>query len=277
MSLPLPRRLLLLALPLVQQQLLLTSPAAALDNNAALAPPLGYNPWNGFKMNFNASLIEETVAAMSENGLLAAGWNYMTLGGSTYPHAAIAPWNRTEPQKLPNVIVRNSTGHIQIDPARFPGPGSSAACLDGATLDSCLKKSASTPESCGCKDGNEGMRQLIDKARKAGFKWGSYSNMAGCQVAACDTPANNSSKQNAFLEQDKEVYLDEWESDYLMVDSVGVTPIGDRHAWQRKIMSGWASILKGYARPGKKKNELFVPLLISLKQYSLYQDRLGTN
>ena len=76
--------------PLLLLLALLGSPATvtALDNNAALTPPLGFNPWNGFKMNFNSSLIEDTVEAMAKNGLLDAGWNYMTLGGSTYAHEA---------------------------------------------------------------------------------------------------------------------------------------------------------------------------------------------
>jgi hypothetical protein len=128
--------------------LLLAAQAAlvcGLDNGAALTPPCGFNPWqvrpyeftrpvptecvehaalmsrpcrNGFKMNFNGTLIVHTAEAMKENGLLAAGYSYLTLGGSTYLHAAVAPYNRSG-GGLGHVIVRNSTGHVQIDPARY--------------------------------------------------------------------------------------------------------------------------------------------------------------
>ena len=45
------------------------------------------------------------------------------------------------------------------------------------------------PEDCGCVNGNEGMLGLATEMRGLGFQWGSYSNMAGCQVDACNTTA----------------------------------------------------------------------------------------
>lgn len=102
-----------------------------LDNGAALRPPMGWQNWNGFGMAFNASLFREMAAAMKANGMLAAGYNLLSAGGSTYPHQGLPPrWNSTNDTNIINVIVRNSTGYYQIDPARFPGPGSSAECLD---------------------------------------------------------------------------------------------------------------------------------------------------
>jgi len=41
---------------------------------------LGFTAWNGFEMNFNASLMLRTAQAMSKNGMLAAGYNYITIG-----------------------------------------------------------------------------------------------------------------------------------------------------------------------------------------------------
>jgi hypothetical protein len=75
--------------------------------------------------------------------------------------------------------------------------------------------------------------------------------MAGCQVPECNVPSLAASKADAFLDQDMESYMGDWASDYLMVDSVGVTPpLGsDRHAWQRKIIAGWASRLRNFTRP----------------------------
>ena len=108
------------------------------------------------------------------------------------------------------MIVRNSSGFYEIDPARFPGPGSSAECFDQPTLRACLAKSKGdnpaawpqgNPADCGCKNGNEGMKTLSDELRAIGFSWGSYSNEAGCKVAACNTSALNSSRMRGFVDE----------------------------------------------------------------------------
>ena len=80
-----------------------------------------------------------------------------------------------------------------------------------------------------------------------GFLWGSYSNEAGCQVAACNTTALNRSKFEGFVHEDRALYIDDWRSDYLMIDSVGQTipkAIKDRTAWNRDYMSRWAAALE---------------------------------
>ena len=169
-------------------------------------------------MGFNASLYRRTARAMQQNGLLAAGYTLLSTGGSTYMHQGLAPrWNATDPSKYANVIVRNSTGHYQLDPNRFPGPGSSIArCLNDSALAECLRasgqpESTSTGAGCGCVNGNEGMRVLSAEVRGMGFQWGSYSNMAGCQVAACDIAALNTSKALAFVQQDYDLMFGDWQ------------------------------------------------------------------
>ena len=42
-------------------------------------PPMGYNTWNTFGHNIDASLIKETADAMVDNGLLDAGYNYLVI------------------------------------------------------------------------------------------------------------------------------------------------------------------------------------------------------
>ena len=64
-------------------------------------------------------------------------------------------------------MTRNATGHLQADPSRFPGPGSTAACLDEATVVAC-RKSGSSPEACGCRNGNAGMANLTGYLRDLG-------------------------------------------------------------------------------------------------------------
>ena len=42
-------------------------------------PPMGYNTWNTFGHNIDASLIKETADAMVDNGLLDAGYKYLVI------------------------------------------------------------------------------------------------------------------------------------------------------------------------------------------------------
>lgn len=42
-------------------------------------PPMGYNTWNTFGQNIDASLIKETADAMVDNGLLDAGYKYLVI------------------------------------------------------------------------------------------------------------------------------------------------------------------------------------------------------
>ena len=92
---------------------------------------------------------------MKESGLLAAGYNYITLGGIGYAQGGTwAPGAHGWGPAGKGNITRNASGHLQVDPVRFPG-------------------------------GNEGMRALTAQIRKMGFRWGSYteSGTAGCNGA----------------------------------------------------------------------------------------------
>ena len=251
--------------PLGQLFLLqLLGAASALDNGAAPRPPLGWQNWNGFGMRFNATLFRSMAEGMKANGMLAAGYNLISAGGSTYPHQGLPPrWNSTNDSNINNVIVRNSSGYYQIDPARFPGPGSSKECLDEATLRACLANhsrdghswSAGDPATCGCKNGNEGMAALSAELRGMGFSWGSYSNEAGCKVAACDSPQLNASKFRGFVDEDFDLMVNTWHSDYVMVDSVGNEPPFPKSdqrwwRWPRQVLTNWGEKVKAFtSRP----------------------------
>ena len=107
-------------------------------------------------------------------GLLAAGYNFITLGGMGFAENG-------DPQAVPGFpniprqnITRNATGYLQADASRFPGPGSTAACLDEQTVLACRKKGF-TPAQCGCKNGNAGRENLTNYLRQMGFKFGSYT------------------------------------------------------------------------------------------------------
>ena len=228
--------------------------AAAMDNGAARSPPLGWSTWNGFGMTFNASLVRRTAKAMKERGLLDAGYKLLSIGGSTYEHAGVAPFDFKPWLRL---TVRNSTGHMQIDPARWPGPGSNMTlCEDATALAACIQAGTNdtrTPEECGCVNGNEGMRLLIREVKGLGFTWGSYSNEAGCQVPACAGPELEQARHEGFVSQDRALYIDDWGSEYLMIDSVGITspdcPGPDcgrdrgNRTYGKQLMERWAKAL----------------------------------
>ena len=147
---------------------------------------MGYNNWNAFHNRINSSLFLDTATFMKQNGLLDAGYNYVTLGGIGYAEGAT--WNATSHgwgPLGPGNITRNATGYLQCDPVRFPG-------------------------------GNEGMRKLTDSIREMGFKWGHYteSGTSGCNGA------HGSSE--GYEDQDAKLFFGDFKSEYLMVDSCGI-------------------------------------------------------
>ena len=64
------RALLLAALP---------AAASALDNGAALTPPMGWSSWNAFHCRINGSQLLEVADAMVEHGLVAAGYSTLNI------------------------------------------------------------------------------------------------------------------------------------------------------------------------------------------------------
>jgi hypothetical protein len=46
-------------------------------NGLALTPPMGFNDWNAFGCNITADLIKQTALAMHNNGMQAAGYEYV--------------------------------------------------------------------------------------------------------------------------------------------------------------------------------------------------------
>lgn len=185
----------------------------ALDNGVARSPPLGYSNWNYFHNKINASIFHDTAKFMKDNGFLEAGYNYITLGGIGYANGSTPGGN----------ITRNASGHMQVDPIRFPG-------------------------------GNEGMRKLIEEIISLGFKWGSYTE-AG--EKACNG-ANGTSE--GFEELDAKLFIDDWKSEYIMIDSCGIVtkpppygPPPDYPGGQaRWEMTLWKNILANKQKQGHK-------------------------
>lgn len=84
-------------------------------------------------------MVIDIARGMKESGLLNAGYNYITLGGMGFAENG-------DPQSVPGFphipplnITRNASGYLQVDASRFPGPGSTAACLDAKTVIACRR------------------------------------------------------------------------------------------------------------------------------------------
>jgi hypothetical protein len=108
----------------------------------------------------------------------------------------------------------------------LPGGEQWASCTRkvGQKLAACLKtNNDSSPEACGCKNGNEGMRNLTGYLRSLGFRFGIYT-AAG--VNACDGAHGTS---EGFEQQDADLFVNDWQAEYLMVDTCGTPPLPPPH------------------------------------------------
>jgi alpha-galactosidase len=69
-----------LILPAAPVISLASAPAAsALGNGLALTPPMGWNDWNAFGCNVSEQLVEQTALAMHNDGMQAAGYQYVNI------------------------------------------------------------------------------------------------------------------------------------------------------------------------------------------------------
>ncbi|MDT4981994.1 MAG: alpha-galactosidase [Pseudonocardiales bacterium] len=83
-------------------------------NGLALTPPMGFNDWNAFGCNVSQDLVEQTALAMHQNGMQAAGYDYVNIddcwmnGRNVVGTAA----------KI--AAGRDANGHLVADPTYFP-------------------------------------------------------------------------------------------------------------------------------------------------------------
>ncbi|HZE05239.1 MAG TPA: glycoside hydrolase family 27 protein, partial [Solirubrobacteraceae bacterium] len=76
--------------------------AAAESNGVAATPPMGWNDWYSSYCGVSAQLVEQTAQAMVNNGMKAAGYDYVNIDDC---------WMASS---------RDSTGNLVADPSRFP-------------------------------------------------------------------------------------------------------------------------------------------------------------
>ncbi|MDT4901579.1 MAG: alpha-galactosidase [Pseudonocardiales bacterium] len=82
--------------------LVAATPASALANGLAKAPPMGFNDWNSFGCAVDEQLIEQTADYFVSSGLKAAGYNYVNIDDCWLLKA------------------RSADGHLVPDPVKFP-------------------------------------------------------------------------------------------------------------------------------------------------------------
>ncbi len=99
-----PRHAWLLATFLTVACLVGLAPAAMAETNGlATTPPMGWNDWYSVFCGVNAQLVEQTAQAMVNNGMKAAGYDYVNIDDCW-----MAP-------------SRDGAGNLVADPTRFPG------------------------------------------------------------------------------------------------------------------------------------------------------------
>src|SRR3954451_20579956 len=76
--------------------------ASALGNGLALTPPMGWNDWNAYGCNVSDQLVEQTAQAMHNNGMQAAGYQYVNIDDCWMAHG------------------RDGSGNLVADSTKFP-------------------------------------------------------------------------------------------------------------------------------------------------------------
>jgi alpha-galactosidase len=106
--------------------------AAALGNGLAPTPQMGFNDWNAYGCNVSESLIKSTALAMHNDGMQAAGYQYVNIDDC---------WMTSS---------RNSAGQLVPDPAKFPdGISGTAAYVHSLGLKLGIYEDAGTSTCAG--------------------------------------------------------------------------------------------------------------------------------
>ncbi|MGH6653716.1 MAG: glycoside hydrolase family 27 protein, partial [Actinocrinis sp.] len=108
------------------------APAAALGNGLAATPQMGFNDWNAYGCNVSESLIKSTALAMHNDGMQAAGYQYVNIDDC---------WMTSS---------RNSAGRLVPDPNKFPdGISGTAAYVHSLGLKLGIYEDAGTATCAG--------------------------------------------------------------------------------------------------------------------------------
>ena len=187
--------------------ILLISSTLSLDNGLGKTPQMGWNSWNKFGCNINEKLIRDTIDALVDTGLAAAGYKYVNLDDC---------WQSD----------RDSNGRIVVDPNSFPNGikpladyAHSKGLLFGLYSDAGFKTCAGRPGSLGYEE--------IDAETYA--EWGvDYLKYDNCFTDGTAPEVRYPVMRDALLKQKRPIFYSmcEW-------------GVNDPAKWAKEVGNSW--------------------------------------
>ncbi|GAA1068902.1 hypothetical protein GCM10009665_74260 [Kitasatospora nipponensis] len=144
--------------------LVAATPAVALDNGTALTPPMGWNSWNSLGTGVTEQQVKQTIDFMSANGLVAAGYNTVTIDDG---------WSLSHRSGQSGDLVKNAYNAMQL----YDDNGNPVLGADGTGNDPTtghLVPNASYPSQTVNGQSVNGIQYLAWYAHSKGMKFGLY-------------------------------------------------------------------------------------------------------
>jgi alpha-galactosidase len=141
------------------------APARALDNGLARTPPMGWDDWNAYQCNNNATDVEQTARFIHDSGLQADGYKYVIIDGC---------WND---------LVGQGTADPNGAPITGPLPAEACGAVNGRLPDGQIfVNTTEFPPSSPCA--NDGIKRVAGYVHSLGLKlglWIDATNNWNCQ------------------------------------------------------------------------------------------------
>jgi alpha-galactosidase len=214
------------------------APAQALGNGLARTPQLGFNDWNAYGCNVSESLIKATAQAMHDDGMQAAGYQYVNIDDC---------WMTK---------TRDSAGQLVPDPAKFPdGISGTAAYVHSLGLKLGIYEDAGTA-TCAGYPGSLG-HETTDANTFA--SWGvDYLKYDNCNNQGISAQSRYTTMRNALAATGRPILfsLCDWGQENVWTWGAGVgnswRTTGDIQANFSSMLSNFHSnlALASYAGPG---------------------------
>ncbi|MFE9424710.1 alpha-galactosidase [Kitasatospora sp. NPDC006697] len=223
LSLPTALALLAAAAPLVLGP---ATPAAAEANGLALTPPMGWSTWSFLRKGPTESSVEAQAKAMSDSGLVAAGYQYVNLDDFWYLN--------------PGTTV-DSYGRWVTDTAKFPsGMAGLGGYLHGLHEKFGMYLTPGIPvaaynQNTPIEGTSYHARDIVSDTSKYEANY-NFGNGAMYYLDWTKNPAAAQAYLDSWARE-----LASWGVDYLKIDGVG--------SWDSGDVSGWSKALAAAGRP----------------------------
>jgi alpha-galactosidase len=173
-------------------------PAGALDNGLARTPPMGWDDFNAYGCNNNATDVEQTARYLHGSGLEADGYRYVIVDGC---------WND---------LVGQGTDDPNGFPSSGPLPPEACGAVNGRLPDGELfVNTTEFPPSSSCA--NDGLKRVADYVHSLGLKFGLWID-AGNNWNCQEIPGSYG------FDRTDATTLAAWGADYVKADWCGGNP-----------------------------------------------------